>query len=126
MSIFQDRGQTILPRVDFLFLLSRILIMGGMLWMLFNTEATTSGYAALISLSVTYLATMIIFWRLLKIGTRDLKKAYLALINFDAFFATMLLMSNGGYDSNFYLLYYPIVMVLRPEVLLAYIRLSAR
>ncbi|MFH2035631.1 MAG: sensor domain-containing diguanylate cyclase [Candidatus Zixiibacteriota bacterium] len=81
-----------------------------MLWMLFNAKSSPSGFAALISLSITYLVTMIIFWRLMKIGTRDLKRAYLALILFDTFFSTMLIIYNGGYQSNFYLLYYPVVM----------------
>jgi len=78
--------------------------------MLFNAKISTSGFTALITLSVTYLTTMIIFWRLMKSGIRDLKKAYLALILFDTFFSTMLIIQNGGYASNFYLLYYPIVM----------------
>ncbi len=110
MKVFQDRGQTILPRIDFLFLLSRFLILAGTAWIIIYSGLDLSKIISLAIMSVTYLATMALFWWLIKQGTRNLKTAYLSLIIFDLIFCSLLITQSGGFHSNFYLLYYPIIM----------------
>ncbi|MEW5922646.1 MAG: GGDEF domain-containing protein [Candidatus Zixiibacteriota bacterium] len=109
MKIFQDKGKTILPRVDSIFLLARLLIFLGTGWFIVNSAPEFWGIIPILILSFTYFLTLIIFWRLLKQGQRDLRKPYLSIIIFELVFITVLIKFSGGYSSEFYLLYFVMV-----------------
>lgn len=53
---------------------------------------------------------MSIFWHLSRTGKYNLKKPYLVIIFLDLIFISVLVSLNGGYRSDFYLLYYLTVM----------------
>jgi diguanylate cyclase (GGDEF)-like protein len=106
MKIFQDKGKTILPRVDSIFLVSRLLIFLGTIWLILHSDLTTLKFLPIAILSATYLITLAIFWHLFRVGKHDLKKAYLAIIIFELAFVSTIVSSTGGYKSDFYLLYY--------------------
>jgi len=109
MKIFQDKGKTILPRVDSVFLLSRILMLLGAGWFLVHSATQWWHVLPIVILSATYLITLFIFWRLLSKRERDLRKAYLSIIVFELVFISALIQFSGGYNSDFYLLYFVMV-----------------
>ena len=106
MKVFQDKGKTLLPRVDSIFLLSRMLTVIGIVWLLIFDRPSFSDFLFLSILSVTFLIQMAIFWYLLKKGKYDLKKPYLSIIIFDLIFTSVLIHLSGGFNSDFYILYY--------------------
>jgi diguanylate cyclase (GGDEF)-like protein len=106
MKIFQDKGKTILPRVDSVLLMSRLLILVGAAWVTFWGGLSFPENAILRILSATYLITLIIFWLLIRGSKYDLKKPYLVLILFELFFISALIGLSNGYNSDLYLLYY--------------------
>jgi len=109
MKIFQDKGKTILPRVDSIFLLSSLLMLLGAGWFIANSTFDWWRVLPVIILSATYLITLLIFWRLLGVGQRDLRIPYLSLIVFELVFISALVQYSGGYSSDFYLLYFVMV-----------------
>lgn len=109
MKVFQDKGKTLLPRVDSIFLLSRLLIFLGTAWLILRADFTVEEFLPVAILCVTYLITLSIFWHLIKSGRHDLKRPYLAIIIFEMVFVSVLISLTGGYYSDFYLMYYLIV-----------------
>jgi len=106
MKIFQDKGRSILPRVDSIFLLSRLLTIIASGWFLATTNPSGQEFFSILILSSSYLLTLGIFWRLTTSGNYDLKKPYIAIIIFEIFFVSMMIKITGGIISDFYLLYY--------------------
>jgi diguanylate cyclase (GGDEF)-like protein len=109
MKLFQDKGKTILPRVDIIFLSSRALTLLATIWLLFIQKMPLLQFLILGSLAATFLAQMLIFWYLVKKGNYDLKKPYLIIMFFDLIYISTLIKFTGGIDSDFYILYYLIV-----------------
>lgn len=109
MKVFQDKGKTILPRVDSIFLVSRLLIFLGTVWLILHAELTAKEFLPIAILSSTYVITLAIFWHLFRVGKHNLKKAYLAIIIFELVFISTIINFTGGYESDFYLLYYLMV-----------------
>jgi diguanylate cyclase (GGDEF)-like protein len=106
MKIFQDKGKTILPRVDTIFLYSRLLTVIATIWVLITDELTDANFYILAILSLSFFIQMALFWHMVRRGKYDLKKAYLSIILFDLVFITVLIKLDGGYQSELYLLYY--------------------
>jgi diguanylate cyclase (GGDEF)-like protein len=109
MKLFQDKGKTILPQVDTIFLSSRALTILGTVWLLFIQKMPFLEFLVLGILAVTFLIQMLIFWYLVKKGHYDLKKPYLLIMFFDLIYISTLINFTGGINSDFYLLYYLIV-----------------
>lgn len=106
MKIFQDRGKTILPKVDSMLLLSRLLTLLGALWVVFYADFIQVEFLLYSILTTTYFIALVFFGFLSRKGKYDLKKPYLVIILFELFFIAALINISGGYSSNLYLLYY--------------------
>jgi len=106
MKIFQDKGKTILPRVDSMLLLSRLLILLGALWVVFFAEMGRGEFILYSILTLTYFIALVFFGILSHRGKYDLKHPYLVIILFEFFFIAYLIKMSGGYNSELYLLYY--------------------
>jgi len=109
MKIFQDKGKTILPRVDSMFIWSRSLVFLGALWLIFHSEFSISTLLPVVILSVAFFLLILIFWRIERKGNYDLRKPYLAIILFELIFVSVLIRFTGEYRSDFFLLYYLIL-----------------
>ncbi len=106
MKIFQDRGKTILPKVDSMLLLSRLLVLLGALWVVLYTELRQVEFLLYSILTLTYFVALVFFGILSRRGKYNLKRPYLVIILFEFFFIAGLIRMSGGYNSNLYLLYY--------------------
>ncbi len=106
MKIFQDKGKTLLPRVDSIFLISRLLTVIATIWIFLFLKTSLRESLILAVLSATFLIQMGIFGYLVKKGKYDLKKPYLSIIIFDLIFISTLINFSGGIKSDFFLLYY--------------------
>ncbi|RKX17733.1 MAG: hypothetical protein DRP51_10360 [Candidatus Zixiibacteriota bacterium] len=105
MKIFQDKGKTILPRVDSILLFSRLLIVVAVGALLLQKELDQQGTLLLSILTGTFLLQLILFSILIKQGKYDLKKAYLVIIIYELIYIPILIYNTGGLESNFYLFY---------------------
>jgi len=106
MKVFQDKGKTILPRVDSILLLSRLLVVLG-IFALFSVETLTLGQVAVISgLTVVFLLLLGLFWFYIRQGRYNLKYPFLAIILFELILIPILVHLTGGFNSHFYLYYY--------------------
>jgi len=99
-----------LPRVDTLFLLSRLLIFAGIAWVVLYAGLGGPNTTGLAILTGSYLITMVIMGKLIRDERRNLKKGYLAIIIFDLIFVTVLINHDAGYHSDFFLMYYLTIM----------------
>jgi diguanylate cyclase (GGDEF)-like protein len=106
MKIFQDKGKTILPRIDSILLASRLLTILAAIWVLLFNELSQAQFTGLALFSLAYLLLLVIFWRLIKSRKYDLKKPYLLIILFELFFVSDLIILTGGINSDLFLLYY--------------------
>ncbi|UCD17850.1 MAG: sensor domain-containing diguanylate cyclase [Candidatus Zixiibacteriota bacterium] len=109
MKIFQDKGKTLLPRVDTIFLLSRLLIVVGAVWVFFLSDLGLQGRMLVGILTCSFIIQLLLLSHLIRKKKSDLKKAYLSLMLFDLVFISVLIHFSGGYHSDFYLFYYLIV-----------------
>ena len=103
MKIFQDKGKTILPRVDSVLLLSRLMIVFAVGTLLLQNELNHQGTILLSILTGTFLFQLILFSVLITQGKYDLKKAYLVMIIYELIYIPVLIYYTGGFESNFYL-----------------------
>ncbi|MEW5797283.1 MAG: sensor domain-containing diguanylate cyclase [Candidatus Zixiibacteriota bacterium] len=110
MKLFLDRNRTLLPRIDVVFLLTRVLTFASIGWFaVFGDYAradalffyiVAGSYALLIGL---FLAGMY--------GRFDLKLAYLGSILYDVLFLPLFIWFTGGLDSSFYLFFFLTIAV---------------
>ncbi|MCX6826129.1 MAG: hypothetical protein NTV06_02505, partial [candidate division Zixibacteria bacterium] len=73
MKIFQDKGKTLLPRVDSIFLLSRVLTIIGIAWIPIFLNIPREKLTILMILAGTFIFQMLVFWYLVRSGEYDLK-----------------------------------------------------
>ncbi len=106
MQLFHDKGRTLLPRVDTIFLLSRLMILFGAGWAYFYGHLNFASELILWTLSGAFLLQLLIFAIVMRDRNSDLKRAYLFMIIFDLVFTTVLINLSGGIHSGFYLFYY--------------------
>jgi len=109
MKLFLDRHKTLLPRVDRVYLLTRVMMLAVLGWFVLRSYNGHEGLlfqivlgTFVIHLAVLYAAVM---------GRFDLKLAYLSTIIYDLILIPTLIMFTGGINSSFYLLYYMTVSV---------------
>lgn len=105
MKIFQDKGKTILPRVDSILLLSRLLIVFAVGALMLQNELGQQGMILLSILTGTFLFQLILFSILIKQGKYNLKKAYLVIILYELIYIPVIIYYSGGFESNYYLFF---------------------
>ncbi len=105
MKIFQDKGKTILPRVDSILLFSRLLIVMAVGALLLQNELNQQGTILLSILTGTFLLQLILFSVLIKQGKYNLKKAYLVIILYELAYIPVIIYYSGGFESNYYLFF---------------------
>lgn len=108
-SIFLDRHKTLLPRIDSIYFLTRVMILLGFGWLAF-TAGKQADTLMLSFILATYLIHLAIFGFSI-LGKFDAKLAYFSTIIYDLLFIPIVIMISGGMDSSLYLLYYLTVSV---------------
>ncbi len=106
MKVFQDKGKTILPRVDSILVLSRLLVAGGVLSVFYLQNLTAEVRFLIGAFTAIYLILMATFGLLVKRGKYDLKWAYLAIIVFEVIFLPFLIYYTEGKLPAYFLFYY--------------------
>jgi len=106
MNIFRDTGKTLLPREDAIFLASRVMTLIAVIWVIIFQRLSRPHFLILIILTGTFILQAFLFWRMIARGKYQLKKVYLITIGFDLVLLSVLIKFDGGYGSDFYLLYY--------------------
>jgi len=105
MKLFLDRNKTLLPRIDYIFLLTRIMTLVGIIWFALydnNIEIENWFFEAVIA---TYAAQLILFYAGFR-GKFNLKLGYLTAIIYDLFFIPLFIHLTGFHESSFFLLYF--------------------
>ncbi len=110
MKLFLDRNKTLLPRIDVIYLLTRLMTFVGILWVTFAGDIPAAGMNILYVVLGTFVLHLAIFFAAIK-GRFDLKLAYLSAVIYDLLLVPILTMYTGGVDSSFFLLYYLTVSV---------------
>lgn len=110
MKLFLDRHKTLLPRIDVIYLLTRVLTLIGILWFTFYGDYPDSERLFFYIVLGTFTAQMVIFFLGVR-GSFDIKLAYLLAIVYDIIFVPVYVYYTGGIDSSFYLLLYLTISV---------------
>jgi diguanylate cyclase (GGDEF)-like protein len=105
MKIFLDKGKTLLPRVDSVLLLSRLMIVLAVGALPFQQKLNRYETILLSILAITFLVQLIIFLVLMKREKYDLKKAYFVIIIYEMVLIPVMIHFSGGFASNYYLFY---------------------
>lgn len=110
MKLFLDRHKTLLPRIDVIYLLTRVLTFVGLVWFFVDQYRDGQDWNLTFVLVCTYFLHLIVFGA--AVGQRfDLKLAYFSAIIYDLLFIPFYISVTGGLDSSFYLLYYLTISV---------------
>lgn len=104
ITLFLDRHKTLLPRIDSIYFLTRVMILFGFGWLAF-TSAAQSDLMMLSFVLATYIIHLAIFGFSI-MGRFDAKLAYFSSIIYDLLFVPVVILMSGGVDSSLYLLYY--------------------
>ncbi|RME21118.1 MAG: GAF domain-containing protein, partial [Candidatus Zixiibacteriota bacterium] len=110
MKLFLDQNKTLLPRVDTIFVLTRLLTLVGLLWFAFFGDYPAGDRMTVLYLAGAFTAHLLFFVFNLRMG-RDLKLAYLSAIVFDLLFVPLYILYTGAFDSSLYLLFYLTISV---------------
>ena len=110
MKLFLDRNKTLLPRIDVVFLLTRVLTFVSICWF-----AAYGGYSdtdsRLFYIVVSSYALLIGLFLAGMYGRFDLKLAYFGSIIYDVIFLPLFILYTGGLNSSFFLFFYLTVSV---------------
>lgn len=112
MKIFLDRNKTILPRIDVIYLLTRLMTLSGIGWLAifgYGEYQAPSDYLMFFVLG-TFTLHLLLFYVAMQ-GRFDLKLAYLSAIIYDLLLIPLLITYTGGSNSSFYLLFYLTISV---------------
>ncbi len=105
MKLFLDRNKTLLPRIDVVILLTRVLTFATICWFTaFGDYGQTD--SLLFHVVVASYALMVILFAAAIFGKFDLKLAYLGSIIYDIIFLPLFLLHAGGLHSSLYLFFY--------------------
>jgi len=110
MKLFLDRNKTLLPRVDKIFLLTRILVFSSICWFVFFGPLPLTDQNIFYYILGTYGAHIILFFLAVQ-EKFDIKLAYLSAIIYDIILIPLLIIYTGQTNSSFYLLFYMTVSV---------------
>jgi diguanylate cyclase (GGDEF)-like protein len=110
MKLFLDRNKSLLPRIDVIFLLTRIMTFASICWFGLFGEYGADESTLFIVIVATYGVMVILFMAGMR-GRFDLKLAYLGSIIYDVVFLPLLIVYTGGVDSSFFLFFYVTISV---------------
>ncbi|MFH1686438.1 MAG: sensor domain-containing diguanylate cyclase [bacterium] len=110
MKLFLDRNKTLLPRIDIIYLLTRCMILLGIVWFAVVADYAVASATLMWTIAGTFALHLIVFFAAVK-ERFDLKLAYLSAIIYDMVMIPMLILNSGGVESSFYLLFYLSVSV---------------
>lgn len=110
MKLFLDRNKTLLPRIDVVFLLTRILTFVSVFWFAAFGEYEAVDSTLFYVVVVSY-ALLIVLFLAGMYGKFDLKLAYFSSILYDIIFLPLFIIYTGGLASSFYLFFYLTVSV---------------
>lgn len=110
MKLFLDQNKTLLPRVDVIYLLSRVMILTGIAWYAFAGEYPQDEAHLFYLILATFSLHLAVFYAAIK-GRFDIKLAYLSAIIYDIILVPMLILYTGDLYSPFYLLFFLTIAV---------------
>ncbi len=110
MKLFLDRHKTLLPRVDRVFLLTRLMILVAVGWLVLGESGHDRDKLLFWIILGTFTVNLGVLFAAVN-GRFDLKLAYLSTIIYDLILVPTLIFFTGGIDSSFYLLYFLTVSV---------------
>ena len=105
MMLFLDRNKTLLPRVDNIYLLTRVMILTGIGWYAFAGEYPQQDAYLFYLIIGTFLMHLAVFYAAIQ-GRFDIKLAYLSAIIYDILLVPTLILYTGRLHSPFYLLFF--------------------
>ena len=104
MKIFLDRNKTLLPRVDKINLLARLLVLASICWLTFIDDSFEIEKYLFYVLIGTFTCQFILFYTATN-DKFDIKLAYLSMIIYDLFFVPLVILNTGGIHSSYFLLF---------------------
>jgi diguanylate cyclase (GGDEF)-like protein len=110
MKIFLDRNKTLLPRVDNIYLLARIMTLLSIVWLTVTGDYPRRDLTLFYVIIGTFLVHVLIFYAAIR-GRFDIKLVYLSSIIYDIFLVPTLILYTGGVHSSFYLLFFLTISV---------------
>lgn len=110
MKLFLDTHKTLLPRVDRVYFLTRVMILAALGWFVLGEHGLDKDRLLFQLILGTFCINLVVLWAAVK-GRFDLKLAYLSTIAYDLILIPTLVLYTGGIDSSFYLLFFLTVSV---------------
>ncbi|MEA3297836.1 MAG: sensor domain-containing diguanylate cyclase [candidate division Zixibacteria bacterium] len=110
MVLFLDKHKTLLPRIDSIYLLTRIMALVGIAWFAYNGTYPDSDQLFFQIVLGTFVAHLALFYAAVK-GKFDLKLAYLSAISYDLILIPLLVLYSGDIHSPFYLMLFLTISV---------------
>jgi diguanylate cyclase (GGDEF)-like protein len=110
MKLFLDRNKTLLPRVDVIFLMTRILVFLLVCFFAVFGDYEPGDRMLWVVVTCTYGLLLGLFFFAIR-HKFDLKLAYLGSILYDVMFLPLFVTFTGGMNSSFYLLFYLTISV---------------
>ncbi len=105
MKLFLDRNKTLLPRIDTIYLLTRMMILVGVAWFVLLGDYPDSARPLMWGVGVTFVLHLAVL-ALAVAGRFDIKLAYFSAILYDLILIPIMILHTGGMESSYYLLYY--------------------
>jgi diguanylate cyclase (GGDEF)-like protein len=110
MKLFLDRNKTLLPRVDSIYLLTRVMALTGIAWYAFLGEYSQQDSYLFYFILGTFSVHLAVFYAAIK-GRFSIKLGYLSAIIYDLILVPTLILYTGGLHSSFYLLFFLTIAV---------------
>ena len=110
MKLFLDRNKTLLPRVDKIYLIARVMIFLSLVWVLLFSEYIESNVTLFYIIIGTYTAHLILYYFSTE-NKFDIKLAYFSTIVYDLMLIPLLIMQTGEIHSSYFLLFFLTISV---------------
>ncbi|MFH2050370.1 MAG: sensor domain-containing diguanylate cyclase [bacterium] len=104
MKLYLDRNKTLLPRLDTIYLVSRIGILLSLIWYIFDNSLYTTDPNLIYIMMGTYLIHLLVFYRAI-CGKFDIKLAYFSSLIYDIIVIPLIILYTGGINSPYYTLF---------------------
>jgi diguanylate cyclase (GGDEF)-like protein len=105
MKLFLDRNKTLLPRVDVVYFLTRLMVLAVFVAYAVVEQLDPRDQTLFFTIATAFVLQLGVFFWALR-GKFDLKLAYLSAICFDLIFVPLFVMYTGGAVSSMFVLYY--------------------
>ncbi len=110
MKLFLDRNKTLLPRIDVIYLLTRVMTLIGISWFVIYGDYGDENIYLFYTILCAFVAHLAIFLAAVK-NKFDIKLAYLSAVLYDIIVIPLLIIHTGGINSSYFLLLYLTVSV---------------